>query len=210
MNNIKLTASNISMSYEGRSKIFSDINLELTNNNSVAITGKNGSGKTTFLKILAGVLTPNSGKIELNNDEILIPENQYYLHIGLVSPYLNLYDEFTANEHLILIEKLKNKKFNPEQADNLFANFFLTKRRNEPVKSFSSGMLQRLKYILAFLTEPQILFLDEPFTNLDEQGILAVIDLAEQFISDGGIMVIATNEKREKELCKRELSIDNN
>lgn len=207
MNNIKLIASNISMSYEGRFSIFSNINLELNNYNSLAITGKNGSGKTTLLKILAGVLTPSSGKIEIKNNELEILPSKYYLHIGLVSPYLNLYDEFTANEHLNLIQKLKDKKFNSEQADNLFAKFNLSKRRNEPVKKYSSGMLQRLKYILALLAEPQILFLDEPFTNLDEQGILAVIDIVTGFVSSGGILVIATNEKREKELCQNELAI---
>lgn len=209
MNNIKLTASNISMSYEGRTTIFSNINLELINNNSIAITGKNGSGKTTLLKILAGVLTPSTGKIKLKNDEIEIHSSKYYLHIGLVSPYLNLYDEFTANEHLQLIEKLKNKKFNSEQANNLFAQLNLARRRNEPVKKFSSGMLQRLKYIMALLAEPQILFLDEPFTNLDEQGILAVIDLIKNFVASGRILIIATNEKREKELCELELKIEN-
>jgi heme exporter protein A len=210
MNNIKLTASNISMSYEGLFLIFSDINFEMSNSNSIAITGKNGSGKTTLLKILAGVLTPTSGKIELKYNEIVIPSIQYYLNIGLVSPYLNLYDEFTANENLTLIEKLKNVRFDSEFADNLFEKFNLTKRRNEPIKSFSSGMLQRLKYIIALIAEPKVLFLDEPFTNLDEQGIIAVIDLVEKFISSGRIVVIATNEKREKELCERELLIDNN
>ena len=78
------------------------------------------------------------------------------------------------------------------------------------ISKFSSGMKQRLKFVLAFINEPPILFLDEPFSNLDEPGILCVEKLILSHIENGGGVIIASNDSREKALCHEIISLDLN
>lgn len=135
----------------------------------IAITGANGSGKSTFLKLLIGILPPSKGKViyELENqvlDADVIPK-----HISVSAPYMDLVEDFTLAETLEFHSKFKvyrqgysNEKFLEETG---LGSFY-----NRQLKFFSSGMKQRVKLGLCFFFRSDILFLDEPTTNLDEKG----------------------------------------
>jgi len=99
MTPISLAASSVSKDFNRRS-IFRNVSFRLDRGDSLAITGRNGSGKSTLVKILCGLLTPSRGTIEFSyNGKSIDPENVRF-HIGLVSPYLQLYDEFSGLENL--------------------------------------------------------------------------------------------------------------
>ncbi|MGD0339382.1 MAG: ABC transporter ATP-binding protein [Bacteroidota bacterium] len=177
-----------------RRTVFSDISFEIRSGQSIAITGKNGSGKSTLAKILSGVLSPTSGKVLLECGGSEIPARERHEHIGFVSPYLQLYDEFSALENLRLCASLRGIQYEDFQGDALLDLVDLSSRKNDPVRIYSSGMKQRLKYAFALLHRPYILILDEPTANLDSEGI----EMATMFMKtqcDQGILIIATNDK---------------
>ena len=201
--NLKLIAKDLSKSFYLFRPVFSGINLGILNSDVFGIAGENGSGKSTLLKILAGVSSPTAGEVNFYVNEKIIDESNQFEMIGFVSPYLSIYEEFTPVEHFYIASKIKGLKQNKELELNLLKEFKLIHRRNDPIKTFSSGMKQSVKFILAFSSEPSFIFLDEPFTNLDSEGIGIVCELIKSHQDKGGITVIASNDDREKSLCNK-------
>lgn len=177
--------------------IFKDINLTISNGDCIAITGENGSGKSTLIKILSHIIQPSSGKIQIKINEKLLKEDDFFHHFGFVSPYLILYEEFSPVEHFKITEDMKSVEYNEELALDLLRRFKLLDKMHEHIRTYSSGMKQRIKYIQALLGEPKVLFLDEPFTNLDSDGIEIVREIMRAHLEKGGALVIASNDERE-------------
>ncbi len=199
MSEYSLTAESINKTF-GRRLIFKDISFKLNSPQIFGISGPNGSGKSTLVKIIANIISPSSGKLyqSLNGDEIK-PE-KLHNHIGLVSPYLVLYDEFTAYENLNYFSEIRDISFNKERVDELLNKFLLFNRRDDLVKTYSSGMKQRLKFIFALMHSPQLIILDEPTSNLDDEGKEVVYELVKGEGSRN-IVIIASNEKTDLSFC---------
>ncbi|MFH1049781.1 MAG: ABC transporter ATP-binding protein [bacterium] len=208
MNEFILQANNISKKFDRRKPLFENINFTLSNGKAIAITGKNGSGKSTLLKITAGLLSLSSGEIKFEIAQKPVLQENFNVYYGFVAPYLNLYEEFTAPEHMKLHAELKGIDFKQSRAGELLDRFNLSNSKDKYISKFSSGMKQRLKLILAIYNEPPVLFLDEPYSNLDEAGIKIVTDLIIRHKSNGGGIIIATNDEREKALCDEIISLE--
>jgi len=202
--NISLHAKNLTKTFN-RKPIFKDISFEFSHGDSVAITGRNGSGKSTLIKIIANVLNPSSGEISINGGKEKIERDDYYKYIGFVSPYLNLYDEFTGYENLLITSKIRGSS--PDNINDILKRVGLYERRNDLLRIYSSGMKQRLKLAFAVLHSPNILLLDEPTSNLDKEGIAIVTEFANEQ-KGKGILIIATNDEYEKSLCTKEININ--
>lgn len=206
MNNITLKVKDLRKNFNRR-LVFAKLNFELKSGDRLVITGKNGSGKSTLVKILAGVLTETSGSFEyILNDRKIDRENIYQI-VGLVSPYLVLYDEFTAFENLSLFAKIRNLKVNDDDINEVLKRVGLFERRNDLVRTYSSGMKQRIKYASAILHDPFVLLLDEPTSNLDLEGKSFVDELINNFREDG-IVIVATNESQDFKYGKRVINLD--
>ncbi len=180
----------------GRRKIFEEIDFSLQDKGSLVITGRNGSGKTTLIKILCGLIRPTKGQVLIRHDGENLTTDESRNLFGLVMPDLELYAELTALENLSFLSRIRGIIPTPEELMKIIAWVGLEGRENDFVFSFSSGMKQRLKYAFALLHQPEILFLDEPTANLDEEGT----ELVEKIISlqkEKGILVIATNQKED-------------
>ena len=134
---ISLKISNLRKEFDRR-PVFKNLDFTLTNNDSIAITGRNGSGKSTLIKVLANVYTQTSGNIELSLDGKQIERQHYYKYLGFVSPYLNLYDEFTGYENLHFVTKVRGLK--PDGIDESLTRVGLYDRRHDLVKIYSSIM----------------------------------------------------------------------
>lgn len=201
---ILLKAVNLSRKFDRR-PIFKDVNFELRPGSATAITGRNGSGKSTLIKIIANLLIQSSGTIDLYDGSEKIKKESVYRYMGFVSPYLNLYDEFSGYENLKIISDIRGSGHG--NIDNVLKRVGLFNRRNDILKIYSSGMKQRLKIAFSILHEPQILLLDEPTSNLDLEGISVVDDIANEYKKDR-ILIIATNDAHERSLCDREISIN--
>jgi heme exporter protein A len=142
----------------------------------------------------------------LNDKQVGIEEFKHY--IGFVSPYLNLYDEFTALENLQLLSRIRaTTQQNEVRLKELLNIVNLWQRRDDLVSTFSSGMKQRLKYAFALLHNPIVLILDEPTSNLDEEGVKFVQRIVKQQ-KEEGILVVATNNKEEASWCAQEIHME--
>jgi heme exporter protein A len=206
MNSISIIANGLSKDFN-RNSIFKDISFSLTSPASLSITGKNGAGKSTLSKILAGLLSSTHGTITYLINEKQHGIEEFKHHIGFVSPYLNLYDEFTALENLQILSRIRAlSQVNSERIKELLALVGLWNRRDDVVGTFSSGMKQRLKYAFALLHNPAVLILDEPTSNLDSEGIEVIkkIILQQQKTN---ILVIATNNKEEASWCAQQVQV---
>ncbi|MDT3740962.1 MAG: ABC transporter ATP-binding protein [Candidatus Kapabacteria bacterium] len=201
MTNFKYDVLNISKYFIRNHYIFRNLSLSFTNGNIIAITGANGSGKSTLLKVMTGVLSFSSGNIKVIKDGLDIHVSNLKEDIAMVSPYLNLYEEFTPYEHYKISADLRGIKFDENKLDKLLQLFKLRPHKNSPIRNFSSGMKQRMKFILALQSNPTILFLDEPTSNLDADGIESINKIIIEHAANGGAVIIATNEEREKSLC---------
>jgi len=192
---MKLYLENIEKNFSER-RILRDINFALEAGQSAAIVGPNGSGKTTLVKIICGLIRPSRGKVEFSINGDLIDQGGIYKKIGLVSPYLELYEELTARENLSFFGRIKKISQLDEKMDNLMHRLNLSGREDDSVKTYSSGMRQRLKYVFALLGNPEVLILDEPTSNLDMDGIERVYEImGEQ--KQKKILLIATNDNED-------------
>jgi len=193
----------------GHRIIFEKISFEIREGESLAIAGSNGSGKSTLAKICAGVLSPHKGTIEIILDGKKIPNEELFRHIGFVSPYLQLYDEFSPLEHITFFQRLRNIERTGTETDALLERVQLLHRKNDFVRTFSSGMKQRLKYVIALLHNPSILILDEPSANLDDEGTATVFEIMKEQ-SVRGILIVATNVLKEQEFCGQVVRLGKN
>jgi len=191
-----------------RRVIFEDISFSLSRGESLAVTGRNGSGKSTLAKILCGLLTPTKGKISLFVNEKEIPAADIHRHIGLVSPYITMYDEFSGMENLLVFAHIRNLGSAADgDPERLLRQFGIYERRNDEVRTYSSGMKQRLKYAAAMLHRPEILILDEPTANLDEEGAATVRDLM-RTQTRVGILIIATNDAKDLKFAEHNIDLN--
>ncbi len=190
----------------GRRLIFNGINFRYDESGVFGISGPNGSGKSTLVKIIAGLISPTKGKIiHKNSDDEIIPE-KLHNHIGFVSPYLVLYEEFTAWENLNIFSKIRDISFDKDYAKELLNRFLLYNRKDDLVKTYSSGMKQRMKFIFALIHNPELLIFDEPTSNLDDEGKNSVYEIIEDK-SKESIIIIASNDKADLDLCPKILDL---
>lgn len=185
--------------------IFKNINYQFLQGKSYAILGPNGSGKSTLLQVLAGSLSPSKGKLQYLHNNKVIEAEKIYKHIALATPYLELIEEFTLNELINFHFKFKNIAQGWDKK-KLLQLLQLEKSEDKEVRYFSSGMKQRVKLALACATDSAILMLDEPTSNLDEQGIEWYHQLISLF-SSNRLLVICSNQSHEYNFCQEQIQI---
>ncbi len=145
----------------GRRRVLTGIDLDLPRDGFLVVTGPNGSGKTTLLRLIAGLAAPTRGVLEVGADRG---------RIGVLAHEPLVYRELTALENLDLFGRLYRVPERRERIGMLLERFGLWDARNERVGAYSRGMTQRLAICRAFLHDPDLLVLDEPFASLDEDG----------------------------------------
>jgi heme exporter protein A len=206
LSTVSITAKGLAKDFNRR-PIFRDVSFSLSTSSSLAITGKNGSGKSTLSKMIAGLMNATRGSLVYQIEHAKVDIEVFKHHIGFVSPYLNLYDEFTALENLHLLSRIRGSHvINEESTKDALEVVGLWKRRNDLVGTYSSGMKQRLKYSFAVLHHPAVLILDEPTSNLDADGIEYVQQVVMKQKKDG-ILIMATNDAHEAGWCEHVIQV---
>ena len=200
-----LRAESVSKDF-GDQRIFRNLNLAVSSGQSIAITGPNGSGNTTLVRILCSLIRPTTGEISYIQGGKPIAEEEIYHHIGLVGPYLELYEELTAWENMVFFSRMKNVQDYEIKIKKLLEKMRLNGREDDAVKTFSSGMKQRLKYVFALINNPPVLFLDEPTSNLDSEGNATVYQIMAEQKKDR-ILVIATNDEEDLKFGDTQIAV---
>jgi heme exporter protein A len=170
--------------------LFRQVNLNLNQGQVLGVVGPNGSGKTTLLRIFAGLLRPREGRVFYGS----IPAHQGRHLLGFISPHLALYPELTALENLSFIAKLRGMEGSLSRLQRILEEVDLSQEGGERVGAFSAGMTQRLKLASLLVYQPPVLLLDEPGSNLDQNGRQLVARLIKEH---QGLTVLATNEPEE-------------
>lgn len=176
-----------------RRVIFERITFSISGAQTLLISGRNGSGKSTLVKIIGGVLSPSGGTVAVTAPGVEGDFSRQAL-IGLVSPYLQMYEEFSADENLRHASAIRGLLHDREFAHELLRRVALYPRRDDPVRTYSSGMKQRMKYAFALLHRPAVLLLDEPMANLDAEGIAIVREVMQEHRRNG-TLIVATNDR---------------
>jgi heme ABC exporter ATP-binding subunit CcmA len=148
------------------------ISLQIPTGECLAIFGPNGAGKTTFLRILSAISRPSSGEVFVHG--LALQERSLAVRrlLGVIGHQTLLYDDLSAAENLMFYARLYDLASPRERMRAALAEVGLEKRADDRVRSFSRGMQQRLAIARALLHEPSILFLDEPYTGLDQHAAM--------------------------------------
>jgi ABC-type multidrug transport system ATPase subunit len=179
--------------------IFRNLNARFDSKFSYAITGPNGSGKSTLIQILSGAFLPTEGSIKYTLQDKNIAEEEIYPHLDIITPHLELIEEFSLEEFLTFHFRFKKLKSGLTLND-FISLVYLENDRSKLIQNFSSGMKQRLKLGLTFFSESKICLLDEPTSNLDEQGIAWYLKHVEAILRDK-LVIISSNQLREYDFC---------
>lgn len=193
-----LKTHNICSIYDNNT-VLNNISVEFTEG-IYGIIGKNGCGKTTFLRILASVLKPDIGIVTLDNKDISLLDYKYRKIIGYVPQNFGLYNNYTIEKFLMYIASLKglNKKESIDRVNRLMQSANIYEFRNKKIGKLSEGTKKRIVIAQALLNDPKILILDEPAGELDIEGKRWLIDTLHSF-SKEKIVILSTHIESEIE-----------
>lgn len=187
-----------------REWIFRNLSYQFTAGKTYAITGPNGSGKSTLLQVLWGQVPVSAGSVLYQVSGVAQPVETIFQQVSIATPYLDLIEEFTLVELLDFHFKMRTLKPMLSIKD-LPAILELEHAQHKLIGNYSSGMRQRVKLGLALYTAAHFVFLDEPFTNLDEKAINWCRNHL-NLIKDS-VVFIASNDPREYENCHETIKI---
>lgn len=201
-----ITLENIGKRYN-RDWIFRGVNLSFQKGEKWVFQGGNGSGKSTLLQVAGSLFTPSEGQVSYRVDGLEVSPENIYQHLTMATPYMELYEELSLAESIDFHFRMKPLIGSikvTEVADMLYLREALSK----PVKTFSSGMKQRLKLGLAILTDSPILLLDEPTSNLDRQAIDWYKELCTTYLDERLVLVCSNNQEEEFFFCDHSVKIE--
>jgi heme ABC exporter ATP-binding subunit CcmA len=172
-----------------------DIALSVEPGSVLALLGRNGAGKTTLLRILAGLSKPSRGAVRILGAEAR--QQSTRRRIGVLGHSISIYDELSAFENLVMFGNLYGLADVHRRADAMLERVGLARVRDGLAREFSRGMRQRLAVARAFLHDPEVLLLDEPFTSLDDKAISVLQSMLQEMRDQGRTIVMSTHQLRE-------------
>ena len=189
-----ITASGVSK-YFGDFPALLDVTLEVAPGSVLAMLGRNGAGKTTLLRILAGLSSPTEGEVSFPASSGRQADRR--AGIGIIGHGTWIYDDLTAEENLRFFCKLYKVPEASRVVEEWLARVDLRNFRHSRAGEYSRGMRQRLTIARAFLHEPAVLLLDEPWTSLDDRAIELLSSLVEEARDAKSTVVICSHQLRE-------------
>ncbi|HOY49577.1 MAG TPA: ATP-binding cassette domain-containing protein [Flavobacteriales bacterium] len=187
--------------------IFNGLSWHIASGDRCVFLGANGSGKSTLLQIVAGSILSSAGKIQWRINEQEIEPEHVYQYVSIAAPYLELIEEFTLTE-LIHFHFSVKKSINNLSESEILQKSGLTHAADRRISYFSSGMKQRVRLILAILSDTPLLLLDEPLSNLDSRASEWYRALLEEFGGSRTILVSSNHQEPEYFFCNRRLLIE--
>ena len=188
-----------------RDWIFRHLNYTFESEGTYAIIGPNGSGKSTLLQLIAGSLDITEGKINWSLNNALIEDSIVFRSISITAPYLELIEEMTATEFLNFHVQFK-PALKGIDSKSIINEIGLSDAANKQIRYYSSGMKQRIKLAQAIFSDTPLVLLDEPCTNLDENGYQLYYSLINQYCN-GRLVIVSSNEEKEFSFCRERLNI---
>jgi ABC-type multidrug transport system ATPase subunit len=202
---MQVELQNISKIFQNHA-VFKGVNLSLADGYTGVILGGNGSGKSTLLKVISGALTPSSGGVIFSENGTAIPAEAHYQKVAFCGPYTDLIEDFTLIELIQFQQKFR--PFLPGIAQTEILSWLNLRRfENRPIKTYSSGMKQRVRLALTIFSDVPLLLLDEPTSNLDPEGKGWYRKLIESFLGQRSAIVASNYFEEEYFFAKNEIAL---
>lgn len=178
----------------GHKRVLSGLDFQVDKGELVALLGPNGSGKTTFLRILSSLSRPDGGEVRVAGYQLPQEADWVRERLGFVSHQPLLYGDLTAEENLWFYSRLYDVSDYRQRTANVLDMVDLQRRGADLVRTFSRGMIQRLALGRSLLHEPQILLFDEPHTGLDPDSVRMLNDVLLQMSEQGRIVIVTSHD----------------
>lgn len=188
-----------------RDWIFRNLDFQFEAGKHYAITGPNGSGKSTLLQIIAGSTIFNEGSINYFENEKAFPSERIFQKISLTAPYLDVVEEMTLAEFFSFHQNMKGW-LEGLDTKGIISLSSLADAAHKQIRYYSSGMKQRVKIAQSIFSNTPIVLLDEPLTNLDEEGVSLYHDLVQNYCRNR-LLIISSNDKKEYSFADQILDI---
>ncbi|MDP4083933.1 MAG: ABC transporter ATP-binding protein [Bacillota bacterium] len=189
-----LSIENLTGGYT-RNPVLKNVSFEVNEKELVGLIGLNGAGKSTTIKHITGLMEPHQGEIKINGISFTRNKDDYRKMFTFVPETPILYEELTLAEHLELTAmayQLDKKTFE-ERLESLLKEFRMEKRLKWFPAHFSKGMKQKVMIMCAFLVQPSLYIVDEPFVGLDPLGIQSLLDLMKKMKDNGAGILMSTH-----------------
>lgn len=175
--------------------VLKDVSFSVKDGELIGLIGLNGAGKSTTIKEIIGLLTPYQGQILIDGQGLAQAPEIYRKKIGFIPETPSLYEELTLKEHLEVVAMAYDLPWEAawERAERLLKIFRLEEKLDWYPVNFSKGMKQKVMIICAFLVEPSLLIVDEPFLGLDPVAIADLIALLEEEKAKGTSILMSTH-----------------
>ncbi len=203
---MKISLTKLGKRYN-RDWIFRNLDFEFEAGKHYAITGPNGSGKSTLLQIISGSSIFNEGNIFYFENGKPFQSEKVFQKVSYAAPYLDVVEEMTLSEFFSFHDNMKGwvEGLETEKIISLSA---LRNAAHKQIRYFSSGMKQRVKLAQAIFSNVPVVLLDEPLTNLDEEGVSLYHDLIEKYCQNR-LLIISSNDKKEYSFCNEIVDMRN-
>ena len=175
----------------GRRWALADVSFQVRRGSVVMVAGHNGSGKSTLFRVLASILRPDRGTARVAGFDVAKERPDVRKSSALLSHYTYLYESLTARENL---EVVADHMGVDQDATPLLERVGLASRAEDFVSTFSAGMRKRLSFARVLLQDPEVIFLDEPYGQLDPDGFALVDDVVRELKSRGRTVLMATHQ----------------
>ena len=179
-----IKANNLSKSFNGN-RIFSGINFNLEKSKVLGVVGNNGSGKTTLLKIVAGIFNPDTGEMNLKENITL----DFLGHENM------LYQNFSILENIDFFSNISGFRITSELQDEIEKALGLQNILGKKISDLSYGQRKKASMLRSLISDPDLLVLDEPFSNLDSDSTDSFISILKTLKEAGKSMIISSNRK---------------
>lgn len=190
-----LNVQNMSGGYNVHKPVLHGLNFTVKQNEIVGLIGLNGAGKSTTIKHVLGLMEAIEGTVSIHGKRLMEGPEEYRRHFTYIPETPILYDELTLWEHMKLTAMaygIEEKVFE-ERAERLMEEYRMTKMKNWFPSHFSKGMRQKVMIMCAFLIEPELYIVDEPFIGLDPLAIKALLDMMVKMKNEGAGILMSTH-----------------
>ncbi len=198
--------SNLKKSY-GQKEVLKGITLTVDPGTICALLGTNGAGKTTMVRILTTQIVPDAGQAAIMGHDVVCDADHIHQIIGLTGQFSALDDALSGKENMFLIASLCHIPRASEKADAMLARMGLEEAGCHRVKTYSGGMKRRLDIAMSLMSDPQVLFLDEPTTGLDPGSRRQSWEAIRQLSASGTTVFLTTQYLEEAELLADQIAV---
>jgi ABC-2 type transport system ATP-binding protein len=192
----------------GKKQVLDDINLEIGEREVCALVGRNGAGKSTFINSLLGLLPVGKGAITINGVPVTKKNDGWKKAIAYLPEKFMLYPMLTGLENLTFFAEAVEKKADADRMEQVLRSVRLWDDRNEQVKGYSKGMLQRLGLAITLYQNASILILDEPTSGIDPMGRKEILEVLKS-LSDKTILLSSHHLDEIRQVCTHVAYLEN-